>query len=198
MKLIAGLGNSGQKFKNNRHNLGYMIAETVASGRGLSWELNRDLLSLLAKNREVILQKPTTFMNESGQAVCAVARYFKIAVSDILVIHDDVDLDFGKMRLTFGGSAAGHHGVESVISGLSKGDFNRLRIGVGHPLRKATDGKQPSAQLSSTDRIGVNDYVLSDFDSEQKKELSAIITKAVEAVSSYLEAGIDAAMNRFN
>ncbi|MBI2598849.1 aminoacyl-tRNA hydrolase [Candidatus Curtissbacteria bacterium] len=181
MKLIVGLGNPGKKYAANRHNLGFMIIDAFAVARGLEWTKNGDLMCEIAKDGELIVIKPQTFMNKSGDSVRAVANFYKIDPKDILVINDDVDLEFGKIRLAFGGASAGHLGIESVTEGLATADFNRLKTGIGRP------------------EVGeVDDFVLSDFSPEEKGKLEAVIKKAVEAIKSYLESGVEATMNRFN
>lgn len=181
MKLIVGLGNPGKKYAGNRHSLGFMVATAFTASRGLEWTKNGDLMCDLAKNGELIVIRPQTFMNRSGDSVRAVSSFYKIDPKDILVISDDVDLEFGKTRLAFGGSSAGHRGVESVIEGLGKADFNRLRIGIGRP------------------QVGeVESFVLLDFLPEEKEKLGPVIQKAVEAIGSYLADGISATMNKFN
>ncbi len=181
MKLIVGLGNPGKKYVANRHNLGFMVADAFAVNRGLAWTKNRDLMGDLAKEGELVVVKPQTFMNRSGDSARAVANFYKIDPKEILVIADDVDLEFGKIRLAFGGASAGHRGVESAIEGLGTADFNRLRIGVGRP----TLGE-------------VESFVLLDFSSEEKKKLPEVIKRAQEAVDAFLESGIEATMNKFN
>lgn len=181
MKLIVGLGNPGKKYADNRHNLGYMVADAFVRGRGLEWTKNGDLMCDLAKDGKLIVTRPQTFMNRSGDSIRSVANFYKVDPKDILVINDDVDLEFGKMRLAFGGASAGHLGIESAIEGLGSADFNRLRIGVGRP------------------RVGeVESFVLLDFSPEEKGKLPEVIKRAQEAIDSYLESGIDATMNRFN
>ena len=191
MKLIVGLGNPGKKYEKNRHNLGFMVAEVFATEQGLTWKKNRDLMCFFAKTREYVFIKPTTYMNESGQSVRAVCEYYGIDSGDVLIICDDLDLDFGKIRLSFNGSSAGHHGIESVTRGLGGPEFARLRIGIGRPSPAApdSDGK-PSKNPT--------DYVLEDFSKEEREKLPEIIAKCQEAVLSYLDEGIEATMNRFN
>ena len=179
MKLIVGLGNPGKKYENNRHNLGFMVIDEF--GKGLEWKKERDLLCFLAKTPEYMVIKPTTFMNLSGEAVKAVSSYYKIGHKDILVVHDELDLEFGIIRLSFGGSSAGHNGIESIIKSLASADFNRLRIGIGRSKVKKTEN-----------------YVLSDFTKEEKPEINEVITRAIEAVNAFLADGIEASMNRFN
>lgn len=181
MNLIVGLGNPGKKYALNRHNLGYMVADAYAAGRGLTWEKNRDLMGDLARDGELVIIKPTTFMNRSGDSVRAARNFYKVDPKEILVINDDVDLEFGKVRLAFGGSSAGHRGVESAIESMGTPDFNRLRIGVGRPV------------------VGeVESFVLLDFLPEEKAKLGPVIELGVGAVDSYLDGGIFATMNKFN
>ncbi|MEX2028492.1 MAG: aminoacyl-tRNA hydrolase [Candidatus Curtissbacteria bacterium] len=188
MKLIVGLGNPGKKYVGNRHNLGFMVADAYVVGRGLTWEKNRDLMCDLAKDGELVVIKSTTFMNSSGNAVRAASNFYKVDPKEILVINDEVDLEFGKVRLAFGGSSAGHRGVESVIEGLGTADFNRLRVGVGRPSPAASDGKP----------LEVDRFVLMDFLPEEKVKLEPIIALGVGAVDLYLDSGIFATMNKFN
>lgn len=188
MKLIVGLGNPGAKYKNNRHNVGFMIVDIFAIEVGLSWRYSRDFMCYFAKTKEFVLAKPSTYMNASGESVVAVCNYFEIDSADILVVHDDLDLEFGKIRLSFNGSSAGHRGVGSVNVGLGTEDFARLRFGIGRPAPAATDGKPSSAER----------YVLEDFSDNQKDQLPEVIAKCEEAIKSYLDAGLEATMNRFN
>lgn len=180
MKLIVGLGNFDKKYKDNRHNLGFMVVDEF--GRGLIWKKDRDRLCEIAKDSEYMVIKPTTFMNLSGEAVSAVSNFYKIASKDILVIHDDLDLEFGKIRLSFDSSSGGHNGVDSVIRSLASVDFNRLRVGIGRPPK----GRK------------AENYVLSDFTKIEKAKIKKVIMVAIEAINSFLSAGIDATMNRFN
>lgn len=180
MKLIVGLGNPGKKYEKNRHNLGYMVVDEL--GRGLPWRKSMDLICDYAKDGDFMIIKPTTFMNLSGESVKAFCHYYKIATKDVLVVCDDIDLEFGKIRLSFDGSSAGHNGVESVIRSLATPDFNRIRIGIGRPPK----GRKPE------------NFVLSDFTKVESAKLKKVILSAIEAINSYLSDGIDATMNRFN
>ncbi|KKR56672.1 MAG: Peptidyl-tRNA hydrolase [Candidatus Curtissbacteria bacterium GW2011_GWA1_40_47] len=181
MKLIVGLGNPGVKFEKTRHNLGFMVMDFFAGNKGLSWQYNSDFSSHYAKDAELVIAKPTTYVNQSGIAVASICRYFRVDLSDLLVIHDDLDLPFGKIRLTYGSSSAGHRGIESIIENLGM-EFTRLRIGIGRPLESIDPEK----------------YVLQKFSTEENKQLPKIIEKSTEAIKSYLDLGIDAAMNRYN
>lgn len=181
MKLIAGLGNPGKNYMENRHNLGYMVLDKLVQNLGLVWRKNTDLLCDICKDGDDIYIKPTTYMNDSGQAVAAVANFFNIDGGDVLVVHDDLDLEFGKIRLSFGGSSAGHHGIDSVIERLATPDFSRLRVGIGHPKEGKGTG-----------------HVLGNFSQEEKNELKVLTDRCVEAVKSYMDLGIEATMNKFN
>lgn len=184
MKLIVGLGNPGKKYAKNRHNLGFLVVDNFAKSQGVFWQINKNLLSFFVKRPDYVLAKPTTFVNQSGSAVKTVADFYKIAPRDILVIHDDLDLPFGKIRLTFGGASAGHKGVESVMAGLGTADFGRLRIGIGRPALRAP--------------ADVEKYVLSDFLPSEKPKLTSLIKKCQEAITSYLKEGLEATSNLFN
>ncbi len=186
MRLIAGLGNPGQKYRETRHNLGFMVVDSFARARGLSWRFSQDWSCYFAKSDEFLLVKPSAFMNRSGEAVKKVADYFKVESSDILIVYDDVDLPFGKIRLAFNGLSAGHHGIDSVIECFGV-EFGRLRVGVGHPR-----------QLSKDKTQDVADYVLEKFSETEQEELGKIMNNCSEAVSAYLDEGINATMNRFN
>ena len=181
MKLIVGLGNPGSQYRNNRHNVGYMVADMFAISEGHSWKYSKEFLSYTIKTKDFILIKPANFMNQSGECVRLIANYYKIAADDILVVHDELDLEFGKIRLSVSGSAAGHHGVESVTKSLGTAEYVRLRIGIGKP------------EVGSGSK-----YVLEDFVDEEKNKLADVIAKSEEALKSYLDSGIDATMNRFN
>ncbi len=141
----------------------------------------------MQKNSSAVFMKPSTFMNKSGVAVSAVSNFFNIKNEDVMVAYDDVDLPFGKVRLAFNGLSAGHLGIESVISGLGSVDFGRLRVGIGRP--------EP---LENGKTIQTADFVLEDFDQNQKKELGVVIAKCKDALDSYLADGIGATMNKFN
>ena len=181
MKLVVGLGNPGKKYRNTRHNLGFMVVDALVKSEGISWRVSRDLLCYFAKTSDFVIIKPSTFVNKSGEAVRSVAEFFKIAPDDILVIHDDLDLPSGKVRISFDSLAAGHHGVESVVESLGGPEFGRLRIGIGSP--ENVDGEK---------------FVLEDFSVQEKKGLGKLVERCSEAIKSYLDEGIDATMNRFN
>lgn len=188
MKLIAGLGNPDKKYSKTRHNLGYMVLDYFARENGLSWKYSQDWMCYFIKTRRYILIKPTTYMNKSGESVLSVSNYFKIDPDDVLIVYDDVDLPFGKMRLAVNGVSAGHHGLDSMIESLSTVDFGRLRVGIDRPNSKEAKGKN----------LETADYVLEEFSHDQKKELPEVLLRSVDALNSYLDDGIEATMNRFN
>ena len=184
MKLIVGLGNPGSKYRNNRHNVGFVIVDIFAIEQGLSWRYSKDWICHFSKTTDYVLVKPSTYMNASGESVAAVSEYFGVVSRDILAVHDDLDLEFGKIRLSFDGSSAGHRGVESVNASLATQDFVRLRVGIGRP--------SPESQLTP------EKYVLEDFSQKEKDRLPEMIAKCEEAIKSYLGDGLEATMNRFN
>lgn len=187
MFLVVGLGNPGKKYEGNRHNVGFMAVDELARAESLADF--RDKFSGLfsrgsARFGDVALLKPMTFMNLSGDSVQPCAAFLKIAPTDIIVIHDELDVPFGEVRIKFGGGHAGHNGLRSLIDRLGTPDFVRVRVGISRP---------PAGF-----RGDVADYVLSNFDSSEKAELPAIIQKAAAAAAAIQEHGVDAAMNRLN
>lgn len=181
MKLIAGLGNIGEKYCFTRHNAGFMVLDKWAMDEGFSFREEKKLKCLLAKKDDKIFIKPTTFMNLSGEAVRAVMDYYKINVKDILIIYDDIALDLGKIRFRANGSDGGHNGIKSIIQHVGTKDFDRLKVGIG---------PQPN--------IPSENYVLANFPKEQHEELKTVLKKSIEAVEFYLENGIQKAQNKFN
>lgn len=181
MILIVGLGNPGEKYAKTRHNLGFVVADALARQFSFSKKFNAEICQL---NSELILVKPLTFMNASGMVVVKIARFYKVSPENIWVIHDDVDLPLGKLKIRLGGAAAGHHGVESVIKELGTDKFVRFRLGVGHPGR-GSDGQ-------------VEKYVLRSFDINEKTEVKQMLKKTVKAIQKALGQGIERAMNEFN
>lgn len=182
MKLVVGLGNPGKKYELTRHNLGFMVVDELVAGSKYQvlWEENIKLKSQVVKTDDLIFAKPSTYMNNSGLAVKLLTTYYKIPTSDLMVIHDDLDFPFGKIRISWGARGAGHLGVESVIKSLGTQEFARLRIGIGHPsFAKATEGKSFV--------IKPEDYVTMEFGEEEQESLGQTIRKAVEAVQAYLD-----------
>lgn len=189
MILIVGLGNIGEKYEQSRHNLGFMVLDVLAEKMlplaKTKWLMDKKANVLSIKiDSQLILVKPQTMMNASGFAVAKIASFYKIKPEDIWVIHDDIDLPLGKDKIRLGGAAAGHHGVESIISQLGTDNFIRFRLGIGHPGHKAYHL--------------VEKYVLGDFNQKEKGEVKKIIKKTLQALDLALKKGIDVAMNRFN
>ena len=193
MKLIAGLGNPDKKYAKNRHNVGFMVVNSFVTDEGHTFRINPDWLCHFTKAAGYIAIKPTTYVNKSGAAVLSVANFYNIDPKDILVVHDDLDIEFAKIRLSFGGSSAGHHGLQSVIESLGTGDFARLRVGIGSPRRASGEAGHPSPDASD-----IENYVLSDFLTDQMQTLAKVIKKCQEAIRSYIDLGIHATMNEFN
>ncbi len=183
--LIAGLGNPGREYRENRHNIGFMVVDALS--RELAIPINRVQARALvgsgiALGQRVILAKPQTYMNLSGQAVGTLVRYYKLSLGNILVIHDDLDLPLGTLRLRPKGSSGGQKGLGSTIDSLGSQDFPRLRLGIGRP-----PGRMEAA-----------DYVLENFSAAEKKVLAVVLERAVLAVHAFIEQGLDQAMTLYN
>lgn len=193
MNLIVGLGNPGKTYAHNRHNTGFRCVNHLARLHSIQVKKHQ-CQSQVGTGRiagvEVLLAKPKTFVNLSGEAVGRLMQKYKITVSDLIVICDDLDLPLGKLRLRQGGSAGGHKGINSIISALGSKDFCRIKVGIGRPTDE--DGNP----LSDEDVI-VN-YVLSNFTPQEDKVITPAIAQVAEAVHCILTEGIVAAMNKFN
>lgn len=193
MKLIVGLGNPGKAYARNRHNIGFRCLNHLAKLHSIQVKKHQ-CQSQVGVGRiasaEVLLAKPKTFVNLSGEAVGSLMRKYKIPVSDLIVIYDDLDLPLGKLRLRPGGSAGGHKGIKSIISALGSKDFCRIKVGIGRPTDE--DGNP----LSDEDVIV--GYVLSDFTPEEDRAIKPAIATVAETVDCILTEGITAAMNKFN
>ncbi len=193
MKLIVGLGNPGRGYASNRHNIGFMCLGHFARTQGIRFDKKqagaRTGGGEIAGTR-VVLAKPQTYMNLSGESVSRLVRKFGVGPDDLVVIHDDLDLSVGKIRIRQDGGSGGHKGIESIVSSLGSEDFLRLRVGIGRPT--VTEG---STQLSEADII---DYVLSDFLPDQRVVMVTVIPRVSEALHCLLSEGLTAAMNRYN
>ena len=203
MKLIIGLGNPGEKYINTRHNLGFKIIEQFLkdfqSAKNTLWEDSKKFKSEIVQIEwqprhgsleKVILAKPQTYMNNSGLAVQLLTTYYKLLTTDIWIIHDDIDLPLGNMKIRFGGASAGHHGVESIMKHLNTDKFWRFRMGTGIQSSKL---KVKSLKLKN-----VEDFVLSGFTGGEKGKVKHLIKRGVNAIETGLEDGLGIAMNRFN
>lgn len=138
-KLLVGLGNPGAQYKNTRHNVGFILVDTLVAKLSLQWKFEKKFNSDIASNSEYIFAKPQTFMNQSGSAVKKLVTYFGTNLNDLIVIHDDVDIEAGDAKFKKGSSSAGHHGVEDIIEKLGTKDFWRLRVGIGRPEDNVCD-----------------------------------------------------------
>ncbi len=196
MKLIVGLGNPGPKYQDTRHNIGFMVVERLArelSTREVSFKEEAKHKALLSRVGDVILLKPQTFMNSTGIAVASVVSFYKLEGEDVWVVHDDIDLPLGKIRIRMGGASAGHNGVDSIIRYLKTDKFLRFRLGIG----RGKEAKGPTAGRNLHHRW-VIDFVLSRFTQHEAGSLRHLVKRGAEAVRIGLIQGIDKAMNRFN
>jgi peptidyl-tRNA hydrolase, PTH1 family len=182
--LVVGLGNPGREYAETRHNVGFMVAEELARRTGGSWrgKFSGELAEVRLDGIRLALLRPQTFMNESGRSVVAAVRFFKVEPEDLLVVHDEVDLDPGRLQVRLGGGLAGHNGLRSVAQQVGSPDFARLRIGVGRPERG--------------DPRPVADFVLSEFPPEL--DVGALVSRAADAVESVAREGLEEAQNRYN
>jgi PTH1 family peptidyl-tRNA hydrolase len=201
MKLIVGLGNPGLKHEKTRHNLGFMIVDAFLKDFSSSaqdlWKEEKKFKSELAEinwqpkkglAQKVILVKPLTYMNGSGLAVSPISKFYKIDPENIWIIHDEVDLPLGGIKIRFGGASAGHKGVGSIIENLSTDKFWRFRIGIGAQREKI-----------QTKRVkAIDNYVLGEFSEGERGKAREIIKKGKKAIEDALEEGLEKAMNRFN
>ena len=182
--LIAGLGNPGREYARNRHNVGFMVVEELARRHDARFraKFHGRLAELRLERSRLALLEPETFMNESGRSLVAAAHYFKLGPEHLLVVHDDVDLELGRLQVRMGGGLAGHNGLRSIATALATKEFLRLRVGVGRPGRG--------------DRRSVADFVLSNFDPET--DVAEIVSRAADAVELLAGEGLDTAQARFN
>ena len=185
MKLVMGLGNPGEQYRSDRHNVGYMVLDRLA--KKLNVDLNiRKKKTVFGKGKQgkmdYLLLKPLTFMNLSGEAALYMASFMKIYVEDIIVVYDDMNLPIGTFKVSVGGSDGGHNGIKSITESLKSSEFTRIRVGIGRP----------------TEGVEVSDFVLSPFTKEERGELRIIFDDIVEAAKVSLLESSSVAMNRFN
>jgi len=195
--LLVGLGNPGPTYASHRHNAGYLVVEELARRAGVRFTGAGQLRAEVAQTRltasgglggvgaeaeQLVLLKPRTFMNESGAAVGKALAYYRIPPERLVVIHDELDIDFGQLRLKFGGGDNGHNGLKSIRRSLGTGDYFRARFGVGRP-----PGRQDPA-----------DYVLSNFPTSASEDVAVEVSRCADAVEALLTVGLDAAQSRFN
>ena len=182
--LVVGLGNPGREHERDRHNVGWLVVDELARRTDARWrgKFSGQVAEVRLDGLRLALLKPETFMNDSGRSVAAAARFFKVEPESLLVAHDDVDLEPGRLQARAGGGLAGHNGLRSLAQALGTQDFLRLRIGVGRPGRG--------------DPRSVADYVLSPFEVEE--DVGALVSRAAEAVETLAREGVEAAQQRFN
>src|ERR687885_1361965 len=182
--LVAGLGNPGREYERTRHNVGWLVADELARRHGGSFrsKFSGRVAEMRLGDLRLALLKPETYMNESGRSVGAAARFYKVSPERALLVHDDVDLEEGRLQARLGGGLAGHNGLRSIAQHLGTNDFLRLRIGVGRPGRG--------------DPRSVADYVLSPFDPEEDED--GLVVRAADAAEAIARDGLEAAQQRFN
>jgi len=185
MKIIAGLGNPGDQYRTTRHNMGFLVLDALANDTGIAVQKKKFEALIgdgLIGAERVLLVKPQTFMNLSGQSIRQVAEFYRKTADDLIVVHDDLDLPFGTVRIKVGGGDGGHKGLRSIMDHLGEGGFTRVRLGIGKPPFKGD----------------TEHYVLQPFPKADLEALAETVRKACEAVREILESGARPAMNRFN
>lgn len=183
--LLAGLGNPGREYRENRHNVGFMLVDRVCQEFGIKIgkvQAKALIGSGLINGQKVILAKPQTYMNLSGQSISGLVRFYKIPLTNVLVVHDDLDLPLGTLRLRPSGGSAGQKGIASTIEQLGTPEFARMRIGIGRP-----PGQMDSAA-----------YVLQNFSQQEREVLELTLDRAFKAVQLFIERGLETAMNQYN
>lgn len=191
MKLIIGLGNPGFLYARNRHNIGFMCVSHLAKTYRIVFDRKQGHARTGIGNigrHKVVIARPQTYMNASGEAVEALLKRLNVKPTDLIVIHDDLDLPPGKIRLRLGGSSGGHKGIDSIIARIGTRDFYRIRVGIGRPEGDDTPVKEDA----------VIAYVLNDFTREERKIIDETIPRVSESITYLLSQGITAAMNRYN
>jgi len=213
MKLIVGLGNPGEEYDMTRHNLGFLVMDRflkdITSVKDSKWSESSKLKSQffitewqpkLSESEKIIIAKPETYMNNSGMAVKLLLDFYKLDTNDLWVVHDDLDLPLGKLKIRFGGAGAGHHGVEHIIDTLGTDKFWRFRLGIGNP-RHSIDRKDGEGIDKMIGRRHLGDtkgFVLGGFDDSEWPVAKKLIKDTVKSLQIALESGLESAMNRFN
>ena len=182
-QLVVGLGNPGPQYEKTRHNVGFMVADLLAGRLGGTFKLHKrsgaEIVTGRLGNRPVVVAKPRTYMNESGRHIGPLAKFYSMSPADVIVIHDELDIDFGRIRLKLGGGEGGHNGLRSVVNALGTKDFHRVRIGIGRPPGR----KDPAA------------FVLENFTAAERAEVPAICEQAADATELLIESGLESAQN---
>ncbi|MGH3911308.1 MAG: aminoacyl-tRNA hydrolase [Pseudonocardiaceae bacterium] len=185
LALVVGLGNPGPGYAGNRHNVGFMVVDELArrvGGRFKAHKAGAAVLEIRLAGRRAVLARPRSFMNVSGRAVGATARFFKVPPTDVVVVHDDLDLEYGVLKLKRGGGEGGHNGLRSISATLGSRDYLRVRFGIGRP----------------PGRMDPADFVLHDFSAEQRRELGLLVDRSADAVEQLLAKGLTATQNQFH
>jgi len=193
MKLIVGLGNPGRGYAHNRHNMGFICLNHFARAQSIRFDKKQGQARIgMGKidDDEVIVARPQTYMNLSGQSVSRLVKKYDINLANLLVIHDDLDLSLGKIRVRQGSGSGGHKGVDSIITCLGSQDFLRIRVGIGRPTLN-----EGFTELSEADIVA---YVLSDFTPDEKEVVTEVVPKVSQAIYCLLTEGLTVAMNKFN
>ncbi len=181
--LVVGLGNPGPKYATTRHNVGFVVADLLADRMGETFKVHKksgaEVVTGRLAGQPVVLAKPRVYMNESGRQVGPLAKFYSVLPADVVVIHDELDIEFGRIRLKFGGGVAGHNGLRSVAAALGSKDFQRVRVGIGRP-----PGRQDPAS-----------FVLQDFNKAERAEVPVICEQAADATELLLAQGIEPAQN---
>jgi PTH1 family peptidyl-tRNA hydrolase len=186
--LVVGLGNPGKEYAGNRHNVGFMVADVLASRVGAKFGRSKRAHAEMAEGRlgfggpKLVLVKPLTYMNLSGAPVVSLAQFFKVPVSNVIAVHDELDVPFGQVRAKRGGGEGGHNGLRSMSKSLSSKEYARVRFGIGRP-----PGRQDPA-----------DYVLSDFSGAERKELEFLVDRAADVVEAIVVEGVEWAQNKYH
>jgi peptidyl-tRNA hydrolase, PTH1 family len=181
--LVVGLGNPGPQYETTRHNLGFLVADILAERIGAGFKVHKKSGAEVTTGRlggkSVVLAKPRTYMNESGRQVGPLAKFYSVAPADVILLHDELDIDFGRIRLKFGGGIAGHNGLRSVGQSLGTNDFGRVRLGIGKP-----PGRQSGAS-----------FVLENFNSRERPELGVFLEQSADATEMLIRDGLEPAQN---
>ncbi len=181
--LVVGLGNPGPRYETTRHNLGFLVADILADRLGSGFKVHKKSGALVTTGRlggrSVVLAKPRVYMNESGRQVGPLAKFYSVAPADVIAIHDELDIDFGRIRLKLGGGEGGHNGLRSVASALGTKDFQRVRVGIGRPPGR----KDPAT------------FVLENFTAAERPEVGLMCEQAADAAELLLQVGLEAAQN---
>ncbi len=184
--LVVGLGNPGPSYARTRHNIGHLVADELAARTGGKWKQHKQIRAEVIETRisglRTVLAKPRSYMNESGGPVSGLLKFFKVEPTGLVVVHDELDIDFGTLRAKFGGGDNGHNGLKSIRKSLGTGEYYRVRFGVGRP-----PGRQNPA-----------DFVLNEFSSTERKDLPFAVDRTADAVESLLTDGLEATQGKYN